>query len=127
MTGEGIEKRGEGLFGQEKPGFSSCKNGSCRYRFRGRDGCSTTKNPEDMDVVGLSILSGAHMALVPRVIELLNDHGMGDVSVLVGGIIPDEDIPILMQLGVRAIFGPGSSMEIIVSFIRDAAAHKRQL
>jgi len=73
---------------------------------------------EDVDVVGLSILSGAHMALVPRVMELLAERGMDDVVVTVGGIIPDEDRPALEKMGVRGIFGPGTSTEEIVEFIR---------
>ncbi len=73
---------------------------------------------EDVDVVGLSILSGAHMALVPKIIRLLRERGMGDVLVLVGGIIPDEDVPKLRALGVRGIFGPGTLTSDIVAFIR---------
>ncbi|MBC7252147.1 MAG: cobalamin B12-binding domain-containing protein [Anaerolineae bacterium] len=73
---------------------------------------------EDVDVVGLSILSGAHMTLVPRVVNLLRDNGMDDVLVVVGGIIPDEDVPKLQELGVRGIFGPGTSTQDIVEFIR---------
>lgn len=81
---------------------------------------------EDVDVVGLSILSGAHMALVPRVIDLLNENGMSDVVVVLGGIIPDEDAPVLKQMGVKGIFGPGSSTERIVSLIRCAVTGRRQ-
>ena len=73
---------------------------------------------EDVDVVGLSILSGAHMALVPRVMELLAEKGMDDIVVLVGGIIPDDDRPALEKMGVRGIFGPGTPTEEIVEFIR---------
>ncbi|MCR4405669.1 MAG: cobalamin B12-binding domain-containing protein [Anaerolineae bacterium] len=73
---------------------------------------------EDVDVVGLSILSGAHMTLVPRVVNLLRDNGMDEVLVVVGGIIPDEDVPKLQELGVRGIFGPGTSTQDIVEFIR---------
>lgn len=72
---------------------------------------------EDVNVIGLSILSGAHMALVPRVMELLHKNSMDDVFVLIGGIIPDEDIPQLKELGVRAVFGPGSSTDDIVNII----------
>lgn len=75
---------------------------------------------EDVQVVGLSILSGAHMAVVPRVLELLRDNQMEDVAVIAGGIIPDEDRLKLKQLGVAAVFPPGSSLEEIVSFIRSA-------
>jgi methylmalonyl-CoA mutase C-terminal domain/subunit len=75
---------------------------------------------EDVNVVGLSILSGAHMAIVPRIMELLHENDMDDVLVLLGGIIPDEDIVQLRAMGVRAIFGPGASTEDIVTIIRDA-------
>ncbi|MFN0103940.1 MAG: cobalamin B12-binding domain-containing protein [Bryobacteraceae bacterium] len=75
---------------------------------------------EDVQVIGLSILSGAHLAIVPRVLELLRQNRMEDVAVIVGGIIPDEDSLKLKQLGVAAVFPPGSSLEEIVSFIRSA-------
>jgi methylmalonyl-CoA mutase C-terminal domain/subunit len=73
---------------------------------------------EDVDVVGLSILSGAHMALCPRVIELLNAEGLDDVMVLVGGIIPDDDVTPLRELGVKGVFGPGTGTQEIIDFIR---------
>jgi len=76
---------------------------------------------EDVQVIGLSILSGAHRAIVPRVMELLRDNGMSDVLVIVGGIIPDEDAEELKkQHGVAAIFQPGASLDSIVEFIRSA-------
>jgi len=74
---------------------------------------------EDVDVVGLSILSGAHMTLCPRVVQLLHEQGMDDVLVLTGGIIPNEDVPVLRDMGVRGIFGPGTNTQDIVAFIRD--------
>jgi methylmalonyl-CoA mutase C-terminal domain/subunit len=74
---------------------------------------------EDVDVVGLSILSGAHLALVPRIREVMNASGLQDVHLLVGGIIPDEDKPKLQAMGVQGIFGPGASTEDIVTFIRE--------
>lgn len=77
---------------------------------------------EDVDVVGLSILSGAHMALCPRVVELLRAQGMDDVVVLVGGIIPDEDVAPLKNLGVKGVFGPGTNTGAIVGFIREQMA-----
>ena len=77
---------------------------------------------EDVDVVGLSILSGAHMALCPRVVELLHDHEMDDVVVLVGGIIPDDDVAPLKALGIKGVFGPGTSTGEIVTFIREQVA-----
>jgi len=75
---------------------------------------------EDVDAVGLSILSGAHMALAPRVIELLKANGLTDVPLFLGGIVPDDDIPALKDLGVYAVFGPGASMQDIVASIRSA-------
>ncbi len=73
---------------------------------------------EDVDIVGLSILSGAHMALVPRLIDLLRQYDLRDVAVFVGGIIPDEDVPVLRELGVKAVYGPGASLRDIVQDIR---------
>lgn len=73
---------------------------------------------EDVDVVGLSILSGAHLTLVPRVISLLKQHGLGDVAVFVGGIVPDEDVAYLLDAGVSAVYGPGASLDEIVAGIR---------
>lgn len=73
---------------------------------------------EDVDVVGLSILSGAHMVLVPRVIDLLRQNGQDDVKIYVGGIVPDEDVDQLINMGVRKVFGPGSSTEDIVNDMR---------
>jgi methylmalonyl-CoA mutase, C-terminal domain len=78
---------------------------------------------EDVDAIGISILSGAHNTLMPRICELLRAHGMSDVAVLVGGIIPDEDIPRLKQAGVAQVFQPGASTQDIVEFIR---SHVRQ-
>src|SRR6476659_3723932 len=73
---------------------------------------------EDVHVIGLSILSGAHNAIVPRVLDLLKQNKMDDVLVLVGGIIPDQDIDALKKAGVAAIFQPGTAMDSIVQFIR---------
>ncbi len=73
---------------------------------------------EDVDVVGLSILSGAHMALCPRIVELLRSQGMDDVVVLLGGIIPDEDVEPLQTMGVKGVFGPGTSTQDIIDFVR---------
>lgn len=73
---------------------------------------------EDVGVIGLSILSGAHNAIVPRVMDLLKQNKMDDVLVVVGGIIPDQDISNLKQIGVAAIFQPGTAMDSIISFIR---------
>ncbi len=73
---------------------------------------------EDVDAVGLSILSGAHMTLVPRVTEGLREAGLGHVKVFVGGIIPDEDVPALKGMGVAGIFGPGTNTQVVADFIR---------
>lgn len=73
---------------------------------------------EDVDVIGLSILSGAHMALVPRILELMKAHGLQDVKVVLGGIVPDEDVPVLLQMGVSGVFGPGSDTQEIIAHIR---------
>jgi methylmalonyl-CoA mutase C-terminal domain/subunit len=82
---------------------------------------------EDVDVVGLSILSGAHLTLFPRVLELLRDAGRGDVLLTGGGIIPREDIDTLEARGVGRLFGPGTATSELVSYIRSwAAEHLRQ-
>ena len=73
---------------------------------------------EDADAVGLSILSGAHMTLVPRIVDLLRQQEAGDVVVTVGGTIPNDDIPELKRLGVAAVFTPGASTQEIIEFIR---------
>lgn len=75
---------------------------------------------EDADAVGLSILSGAHMTLVPRVVELLKEQEAGDVIVTVGGTIPAQDIPELKELGVAAVFTPGAATQEIIDFIKGA-------
>ena len=72
---------------------------------------------EDVDVVGISILSGAHMALVPRILELMKANGQEDVKLFLGGIIPDEDISQLKEMGVSGVYGPGASTEDIVTQI----------
>jgi methylmalonyl-CoA mutase C-terminal domain/subunit len=77
---------------------------------------------EDVDVVGLSILSGAHMALAPRVLELLKGNGQENVRVFLGGIIPDEDLPRLKALGIAGVYGPGAPTEQIVAEIRAAVS-----
>ncbi len=72
---------------------------------------------EDVDVVGLSILSGAHLELFPSIVEGLSRKGREDALLIAGGIIPEDDIPALQQMGVRAVFGPGTSTEDIIRFI----------
>lgn len=75
---------------------------------------TTAALQEDVDVIGLSILSGAHMTLVPRVMESLKEAGLGEVAVFVGGIIPEEDWPALKEIGVRAVYGPGTSTQQVI-------------
>src|SRR5213595_4254354 len=74
---------------------------------------------EDADWLGLSLLSGAHMTLVPRVLQLLRDAGLGHVGVLVGGIVPEGDVPKLLEMGVARVFGPGTSLPEIVTFLKE--------
>lgn len=74
---------------------------------------------EDVDVIGLSILSGAHKTLFPRIMELLKQKGLTDAMVFAGGIIPEEDIPELKKLGVKEIFGPGTTTESIIQYVFD--------
>ena len=80
---------------------------------------------EDVDVIGLSILSGAHNTICPRLMELLREKGMSEVTVLVGGIIPEADISSLKQAGIAAIFLPGTSTQQIVDFIRERTGTAR--
>jgi len=79
---------------------------------------------EDVDVIGLSILSGAHMALFPRIMELLKEKGVKDVLVFAGGIIPDEDVPKLKKIGIKEIFGPGTPTDVIVKYVKENAPKK---
>jgi methylmalonyl-CoA mutase C-terminal domain/subunit len=81
---------------------------------------------EDADVIGLSILSGAHMHICPRMMDLLRERGMDDVLVVLGGIIPDVDVPKLNELGVKGIFLPGTPMQEIVDFISRHARSRIQ-
>ena len=80
---------------------------------------------EDVEVIGLSILSGAHNAIVPRVMELLKEKRMDDVIVVIGGIVPDEDAARLKAAGVRGVFQPGASLDQIVDFIRTSVREKQ--
>ena len=79
---------------------------------------------EDVDVIGLSILSGAHMVLFPQILDGLHENDMDDVSVIAGGIIPEADRLELEKLGLKAVFGPGTSTSEIVSFVRNLVAEK---
>jgi methylmalonyl-CoA mutase C-terminal domain/subunit len=78
---------------------------------------------EDVEFIGLSILSGAHTVIVPRVMELLKQKGMEDVQVILGGIIPDADVEEMKKLGVAAVFQPGTSLQAIIDFIR---SHRKE-
>jgi methylmalonyl-CoA mutase C-terminal domain/subunit len=77
---------------------------------------------EDVNIIGLSILSGAHMELASRVIELMREKHMGDIPIVMGGLIPKEDIPNLQAMGVKAVFGPGSSIRAITEFLQKELA-----
>ena len=81
---------------------------------------------EDADVIGISILSGAHNHICPRILNLLAENGRGDVLVVIGGIIPDADVPGLEKIGIKGIFQPGTSMQVIVDFIRDNVRSERK-
>ena len=77
---------------------------------------------EDVDAIGLSILSGAHMTLLPQILTLLNENDLSEIPVFVGGIIPKEDIPFLESLGVTAVFGPGSGLAEITETVQETLA-----
>lgn len=79
---------------------------------------TTAALQEDVDVIGLSILSGAHMGLVPRILERMKAEGLNDVLVFVGDIIPEEDMPVLLAMGVTAVYGPGTTTQQVVEDIR---------
>ena len=81
---------------------------------------------EDVDVVGLSVLSGAHMTLFPQIVQGLAERGMSDVLVVAGGIIPEGDREDLLQQGISALFGPGASTQEIVAYIQEAVAERDQ-
>jgi methylmalonyl-CoA mutase C-terminal domain/subunit len=80
---------------------------------------------EDVDVLGLSILSGAHMVLFPKIMELMKQKGLDDVVVFAGGIIPEEDITSLKKLGIKEVFGPGTPTGAVVSFVRENVDRSR--
>ena len=79
---------------------------------------------EDVDVLAMSILSGAHMTLLPAVTELMEERGMSDVLIVAGGIIPDEDVPALKDKGIADVFGPGTPTDEIVRYIQEKIAEK---
>ena len=114
-----IPCNGSGERANDRPDHGKSQNRqSHRFHDRSKRHRSAALQ-EDVHVVGLSILSGAHNAIVPRVMDLLKQNKMDDVLVVVGGIIPDQDIAALKKAGVGAIFQPGTSMDEIVSYIRD--------
>jgi len=80
---------------------------------------------EDVDVLGLSILSGAHMTLFPKIMELMKQKGLDDVLVFAGGIIPEEDVPALKKLGIKEVFGPGTPTETVVRFVKENVKRSR--
>ncbi len=82
---------------------------------------------EDADALGLSLLSGAHLTLVPKIIDLLNEKNMGDILVIVGGIIPDEDIPKLVEVGVAKVFTPGSPLQDISDWLTEALDEREKV
>ena len=88
---------------------------------------ATAALQEDVDCIGLSVLSGAHLVLCPRLMELLREQGLEDVLVLVGGIIPDEDIPKLKEVGIAEVFLPGTSTHEIITFIREHVRARDEL
>jgi methylmalonyl-CoA mutase C-terminal domain/subunit len=81
---------------------------------------------EDVDVVGLSILSGAHLTLLPRICELMREEGLDDVLVTAGGIIPDEDIAVLKAAGVAEVFGPGTAIATVATYMREHAPRRSE-
>lgn len=81
---------------------------------------------EDADAIGLSILSGAHRSIVPKINKQLIEKGMGNVPIIVGGIIPDEDIPFLKENGVQAVFTPGANLSDIIAAFQEAVANRYQ-
>lgn len=80
---------------------------------------------EDVDVIGLSILSGAHKSLLPRIMKLLKKQGLADIVVFAGGIIPEDDVPELKKLGIREIFGPGTTTETIIKYVQTSTPETR--
>jgi methylmalonyl-CoA mutase C-terminal domain/subunit len=92
--------------------------------FQTPDKVAAAAVDEDVDAIGLSMLSGAHMTLAPLVVERVRARGL-DVPVIVGGIIPDQDVPKLREMGVAAVLGPGASSDEVVRVVRDAVAASR--
>jgi methylmalonyl-CoA mutase C-terminal domain/subunit len=80
---------------------------------------------EDVDVIGLSILSGAHMSLMPRIMELMRENDLADIPVFLGGIIPNDDVPTLLEMGITGVFGPGTSTKTIISTIQETVLGAR--
>lgn len=89
--------------------------------FQSPDMIADAALQEDVDVIGLSILSGAHLAIFPRIMETLRERGLDDVLVIAGGTIPEDDVEDVKRLGIAAVFGPGTSLREAVTFIREHA------
>ena len=90
------------------------------------DQVAQTALQEDVDVVGISILSGAHMELFPQILDQLKARGLDDKVVLAGGIIPEDDIPLLKKMGIKEVFGPGTNTRDIIAYIRDVVDEARK-
>jgi methylmalonyl-CoA mutase C-terminal domain/subunit len=88
---------------------------------------ATAALQEDVDVIGLSILSGAHLALFPKIMDEIRTKGLDDVLVIAGGTIPEEDIPEVKRLGVAEVFGPGTSLRTVIDYIRENAPHRHDV
>ena len=82
---------------------------------------------EDVDIVGLSILSGAHKELCSRIISLLNEKGVEDIPVIIGGIIPDSDVPELTRMGIKGVFGPGTNTDHVVISVKELVSDQRSV
>jgi len=80
---------------------------------------------EDVDVIGLSILSGAHTTLFPKIMKLLKEKGIDDVLVFAGGIIPQEDVPALKKIGIKEVFGPGTPTSVLIKFVQENAKKRK--
>jgi methylmalonyl-CoA mutase, C-terminal domain len=92
--------------------------------FQTPETIATAALQEDVDVIGLSILSGAHLALFPRIMDALREQGLDDVLVIAGGTIPEEDVAEVKKLGIAAVFGPGTSLQTAIEFIRAHAPRR---
>lgn len=92
--------------------------------FQTPESIATAALQEDVDVIGLSILSGAHLAIFPRIMQALKDKGVDDVLVIAGGTIPEEDVDEVKRMGIAAVFGPGTGLRSVIDFIREHAPRR---